>query len=217
MKRKFYLSFAAVVCAGLAVWAQSNVRYESQAGSKIRLDGTSTIHDWYAESGIVAGYIEAPTQLADTSKPVAVGTKLTPKLEVNIPVRSLKSSGKRPMDVVMHEAMNITKHPRIDYKLIDLTVKSVPAKAGDPYQLDATGALTVNGTTKTNQMVVTMTQPGNDKLKFTGTTGIKMTDFGIKPPAPSVGLGLIKTADDVKVTFEWLAEKKAAATAAAAK
>lgn len=212
MKKSLFLTLA--LCAAFAVWAQSTVRYESQAGSKMRIDGTSTIHDWNAESGIIAGFIEAPAELADASKPVPAGTKLTPKVEINIPVRSLKSSGKRPMDVVMHGAMNITKHPRIDYKLLHLVVKNPPAKAGDPYQLEATGALTVNGTTRTNQMLVSMYQPSKDKLRFTGNTALKMTDFGIKPPAPSVGLGLIKTADDIKVTFEWMAALKEAAAAA---
>jgi hypothetical protein len=37
-----------------------------------------------------------------------------------------------------------------------------------------------------------------------------MTDFGMKPPAPSVGLGLIKTADEVKLTFEWVTVRKEA-------
>jgi hypothetical protein len=42
-----------------------------------------------------------------------------------------------------------------------------------------------------------------------------MTDFGIKPPAPAVGLGLIKTADEVTVTFEWNTTRKETKTAAA--
>jgi hypothetical protein len=46
-------------------------------------------------------------------------------------------------------------------------------------------------------------------LKFSGTTALKMTDFGIQPPAPSLALGLIKTGDDVKITFEWLTAKAA--------
>jgi hypothetical protein len=40
-----------------------------------------------------------------------------------------------------------------------------------------------------------------------------MTDFKIEPPAPAIGLGLIKTGDDVKLSFEWLTVPKAAAPA----
>jgi hypothetical protein len=53
-----------------------------------------------------------------------------------------------------------------------------------------------------------------NKLKSTGAVDLKMTDFGIKPPAPSVGLGLIKTGDEIKLTFEWLTAKTAPDTAA---
>jgi hypothetical protein len=56
-------------------------------------------------------------------------------------------------------------------------------------------------------MVVTLVPEGN-KLKATGSRQLKMTDFGIKPPAPAVGLGLIKTADEVTVTFEWTTTRK---------
>jgi hypothetical protein len=217
MKRNVFLTrffSAAVICAAMAALAQSTLRFDSQSGSKIKIEGTSTIHDWTVESGIIQGHIEVPPELADPTKPVAVGTKLKPTLEVTVPVRSLKS-GKKPMDAIMYEAMNMTAHPKIEYRLQELTVKAVPAKTGDPYQLDAKGTLQVSGVTKTNQMVVSMYATEKTKLRFTGTTSLKMTDFGIKPPAPSVGLGLIKTADDVKLTFEWLTAQKAAPAAAA--
>jgi hypothetical protein len=55
-------------------------------------------------------------------------------------------------------------------------------------------------------MPVTITRDG-DKLKITGTTALKMTDHAIKPPAPAVGLGLIKTGDEVKISFEWVTKK----------
>jgi len=40
-----------------------------------------------------------------------------------------------------------------------------------------------------------------------------MTDFGIKPPSPDIpGLSsLIKTGDDVKITFEWTTAQSDAA------
>jgi hypothetical protein len=39
---------------------------------------------------------------------------------------------------------------------------------------------------------------------------VKMTDFGIEPPAPKIALGAIKTSDDVKLTFEWITAPKKA-------
>ena len=56
-------------------------------------------------------------------------------------------------------------------------------------------------------MLVTVTHVDGGKLKVSGKTPLKMTDFGIKPPAPAVGLGLIKTGDEVKISFEWVMKK----------
>jgi polyisoprenoid-binding protein YceI len=83
-------------------------------------------------------------------------------------------------------------------------------KAGEPFQFDTKGELTVAGVTKPIDMVVTLTPMEGNKLKATGSKELKMTDFGMKPPAPTLGLGLIKTADEVTVSFEWMTAKRAA-------
>jgi hypothetical protein len=53
-------------------------------------------------------------------------------------------------------------------------------------------------------MPVTITRVDKDKIKVSGQTALKMTDFGIKPPAPAVALGFIKTEDGVKLALEWV-------------
>ena len=133
------------------------------------------------------------------------------KVEVRVPVTSLKS-GKKLMDEIMHDAMKVKTHTNVTYVLKEM--KAQPRKAGEPMKFDTKGDITVAGVTKPLDMVVTLTPQGN-KLKATGTTQLKMTDFGIKPPAPAVGLGLIKTADEVKIAFEWVTAKREAKTASA--
>ena len=58
-------------------------------------------------------------------------------------------------------------------------------------------------------MPVQVTPLGDKKLKITGHTAAKMTDFKIEPPAPKIALGLIKTGDEVKLSFEWMVAQKA--------
>src|SRR5438034_393784 len=59
----------------------------------------------------------------------------------------------------------------------------------------------------TNTMPVTFERIDKSKILVKGATTLKMTDFGIKPPALTVlGIG-IKTGDDVKLTFEWTTAK----------
>ena len=190
--------------AAFAVYAADAIRFESRPGSKIKVDGTSTVHDWTVESQIVKGTMEVPADFA--SNPGAAAKNA--KVEVTIPVRSLKS-GKTSMNNIMWEAMKMKDHPNIEYKLIELTPKSAGGQ-GSSAQFDAKGTLKVAGVTRTNTMPVTIEKAGENKVKATGTTTVKMTDFGIKPPAPAVGLGFIKTGDDVKITVEWHAEQAAA-------
>ena len=192
------------LCASVTLFAADSVRFESRPGSKVTVDGTSTVHDWTVESRIVKGTMEVPADFASNPAAAAKNTKV----EITIPVRSLKS-GKTSMNNIMWEAMKMKEHPNIVYKLVELTPKSGGAQ-GSSAQFDAKGTLTVAGVTRTNTMPVTIEKAGETKAKATGTTTVKMTDFGIKPPAPTVGLGFIKTGDDVKISFEWHAEQAAA-------
>jgi polyisoprenoid-binding protein YceI len=124
-----------------------------------------------------------------------------------MPVRSFKSEFKR-MDEVMQEHMNESKHKRIEYKLIELKPKSAAGSTG-ALQFDAIGALTINGTTKTNTMPVTI-EKKDGKIKVSGKTQVKMTDYGVKPPAPTIlGMPTIKTGDDLNISFDWVTAPKA--------
>lgn len=190
------------------------IRYQARPGSKVKLDGTSTMHDWTVDSSIIGGYIEFDSNFPlDPSKP-STDLKVTPKVEVTIPVSSLKS-GKSLMDEVMHDAMKMKNYTNITYTLKEMKLKE--RKAGDPLQFDTKGELTVAGVKKEIDMVVTMEPVAPNKLKTSGAKTVKMTDYGIKPPAPAVGLGLIKTGDDVKITFEWMTARKDEKKTASAK
>jgi polyisoprenoid-binding protein YceI len=193
------------LCATLS--AATAVRYEAEPGSKAKVDGTSTVHDWTVESGIIGGFMEADATFdGDSLKSIKIL-----KAEATIPVRSLKS-GKKRMDEVMQEAMKFPQVKTIEYKLANLEEKKAPSKPGVPFQFEATGLLTVSGVTRTNKMQVSIEALDKKRIKVSGDTAVKMTHFGIKPPAPTIALGLIKTGDDVKVHVEWMtapaAEKK---------
>src|SRR5688572_16084895 len=201
-------ALAVLLLSVVAISAQ--VRYQSVPGSKFKIDGTSTVHDWTVESGIVGGFIEFESDsVLDPAKPAAGEVKA--KVEVTMGVRNIKST-KTSMDEIMHDTLKVKDHPQIKYVLKEL--KAQARKAGEPLKFDSKGDLTVAGVTKPIDMVVTLVPAGN-KLKATGSKQLKMTDFGMKPPAPALGLGLIKTGDEVTVTFEWLTARKETKTAAA--
>jgi hypothetical protein len=59
-------------------------------------------------------------------------------------------------------------------------------------------------------MPVKVTLLPDKKMRVAGTVAMKMSDFKIDPPAPKIALGLIKTADDVKIIFDWNLTQKVA-------
>lgn len=183
----------------LALGAAEVVRYESQpAGGKITLEGKSTHGVWTMECAAIGGSIEA-----DAAFPESIATK--PKIEVSVPVGQIKS-GKKAMDTRMLAEMNQPVYRKIEYRVLELKPKGSPS--GGKAEFDATGALTIVGVTRTNTMPVTITRIDKTKLKVNGTTTVKMSDHGIKPPSFDVPLlgGLMNTEDAVKITFEWTPE-----------
>jgi polyisoprenoid-binding protein YceI len=187
----------ALFILGSSVQAENWVRYDAQPGSKLKIDGTSTIHDWTVEGSIIGGFMEVNSAFEQDAKTI----KVNPRVQASVPVRTIKS-GKSRMDQVMHGAMKMKEHPNVEYKLLELTPK-------DGSQYVAKGELTVAGVAKTFEMPVTIERMADKRLKVTGTTPLKMTDFGINPPAPQIALGLIKTGDDVTVSFEWVIAQRA--------
>jgi polyisoprenoid-binding protein YceI len=110
------------------------------------------------------------------------------------------------MDNIMYEHLKMEEHKNIDFVLNSLTVKEV--KGGNTCVFEAEGELKVAGVTKKITMPVEMTAPEENRLKFSGKVDVKMTDFGISPPAPALAGGAIKTGDELKLTFEWVVVKR---------
>jgi len=188
-------------------------RYHAVKGSKVRIDGTSTVHDWQAEGSLIGGWLDFGAGFPDSSNVLTQPGPLTARAEAFIPVRSLKSIEKdgKPysdtMDDVMQEKLLLTAHPRINYRLVQLTLRQGAQAAAESSLCDATGDLVVAGITNRLSFPVQLFFLGDDHLKIAGRTSVKMTDFGIQPPSPKLLLGLIKTGNEVQLSFEWMLAK----------
>lgn len=179
--------------------AADTVKYIAQPGSEVKIDGTSNIHDWTVKGQIISGSMEVSQDFDKDLKAVSPA----PKVNVTIPIRSLKSGNKK-MDEVMQDHMKMKENPSIKYQLTGLKLKAEPKAPNGPAEYTSTGELTVSGVKKTIEMPVTIQRLDGGKLKIKGEAPIKMTDHGIKPPAPALAMGLIKTGDDVKVSVDWV-------------
>lgn len=186
------------------------VRYKAQPlGSSVKVEGTSTVHDWALEGTIVGGFFEAPSTLVlDSAKAEVAGAgdgKIAASAEVSIPITSLKNGHWEGMDEVMQQAMNAENFPRIQYHLTGMTLKT-PHAAASPIQFDTTGELSLNGVTNKISMTVGIETVELNKLKITSSAvPIKMTDYKVTPP---VKAGIFRTDPDVKITFVWAVSHK---------
>lgn len=205
------VTLAALAAGTALLQAADTLRYVAKPGCLVTIDGTSTIHDWTVKGAIIGGSfeIEPEFQTDKTLKSVkSLGSKeAKPKVEVSIPIRSLKSTvalGASKMDEVMQEAMRAAANPVIKYVLTEMTVKGTVPDSGSPVKFDTKGNLSVSGTTNAIDMEVTLERLADDKVKFSGSKVLKMTDFKIQPPAPKLALGAIKTGDEVTIKFDWI-------------
>ena len=207
--------------AAVTVHAAETTTLKTQPGSKIRIDGTANIlhTHWAVQSSLIAGSIEVgPVFPTEPGKTVTPG-KVDAKGECSVPVRSLKSiedDGKPysdAMDDVMYGKLKAQANPKIIYRLMELTLKESAKDKDSPYVFDSKGEVAVAGVTNPVAFPVNVLPVTGNKIRISGNTALKMTDFKIQPPAPTIALGAIKTGDEVKISFEWILTPNTAAAA----
>ena len=213
-------SVLTLLAAGVSVQAAEMAKYYAKSGSKMRMEGTSNIHDWQVEGTLIGGYFEVgPNFPSEPGQPATPG-KIEAHAEPYIMVRSLKSLEKdgKPysdkMDDAMYEKLKVQDNPKIVYHLTEFTLKESAKSKDAPYVCEAKGQLVVGGVTNQITMPVNVLPLGEKKMKISGTTTVKMTDFKIDPPAPKIAMGMIKTGDEVKLIFDWMVAQRSPPTAA---
>jgi polyisoprenoid-binding protein YceI len=153
----------------------------------IKIEGTSTMHDWDMTTGSIAG----------TAAFVLEGNAIRDinSLSITLAAESLKS-GKAAMDKNAYKALKTDRHRDIAFVLTD--VKRIE-KSGGTYTITCQGNLTIAGTTKPIQLTANAVVKGNGKIECSGEYALKMTDYNVEPP--SFMFGSVKTGDDLLVKF----------------
>jgi polyisoprenoid-binding protein YceI len=190
--------------------AAAQTRFNAQPlSSTVKIEGTSTAHDWEMEGTLIGGFVEfeSGAKLDDNLKDGSVAAKV----HALIPVTSIHSKAEHApdiMDHLMQKALKADDFGRIEYTLTDMTFKG-PHAAGQPFTLDTTGNLSIAGVTNKVSFPVTLDASDPGKLKINGTVPLKMTAFGVDPPAPNIAAGLFRCGDDIKIIIDWtLKERK---------
>lgn len=219
--RIFIIAIAIVALLMLAMRAaaEDSIVYKPVAdGSKVKIDGTSSLHDWTVNGQQIDGKVEFLIKVPDgaTAKQITQAILADPKVnaDVAIPVSSLKSAKKdKDMDKKMYEALKSKANPTISYYLTELKVVSENNPDRTDFKLNTIGELTIAGERRTLKMPMAIEVLEGRQLRITGHTWIKMSDYNMKRITALAGA--IKCGDTVEVSVEWLLASPSAAVTSA--
>lgn len=156
--------------------------------SNLKIEGTSSVHEWESTSDQVSGDMVLVSD--------AKSGKQIQSLVVKIPVKSIKS-GKGLMDNKTYEAFNTDKNPLITFQITDVS----PLKfSGKDAEVTVSGDLNMAGFTKKINIKSTGKSLTDGSFQFKGSVPLKMSDFKMKPPTAM--MGVLKTGDAVTIKFD---------------
>jgi polyisoprenoid-binding protein YceI len=191
MKTKFLKSgILLIVCSLFLIPVQTNAQ-ELTVNPKtfsMTIYGTTNVHNFDMKATQASGSL------------VMVNAKQAKSLEIEIPVKGLKSNEKL-MDTKTYEAFNAEKNPKITFKSTDVNSLSVN---GSDINVSISGNMTIAGVTKKVTLVSVgkVVKPG--VYEFKGSIALKMTDYKMSPPTAMLGMMKVGDAITLKydVTFE---------------
>jgi hypothetical protein len=186
MKTSAFIIAALIYTGTINVYAQLEYTIIPES-SKVRIEGTSSLHDWDMTVKDFKCNISA-----------VIGNPAITINQVNFTgFSSAISSQYAIMTSKTRNALKAEKYPEIRFRMIT-PVKIITE--GGSFTGKANGELFIAGKTRTITLSFSgRTRPENT-ITISGTKRIDMTEFGIDPPTAM--LGALKTGKEVTVTFE---------------
>lgn len=184
MKLRAFTFGLLVAAAGLAGWAVMQ-QFTFAAGSRVTVEGTSTVHDWTCTATQISGSFNATAAEA--------GLTGMGGLTVTIPVAALDCNN-GTMNGKLREALGTSA--------IRFTAPNVAAAAasGGRFAVDASGQLTIKGNARATRVQAQGQALGGGRYRFTGSVPVTMSQFGVTPPTAM--MGTLRTGDRVTVRFD---------------
>ena len=187
--KKVKLITLLLLLATQTLLAQTVYKLVPGKGTVITVSGTSNVHGWTMTS-----------KLAESQGVFKLNTKdeiiNLSNFSFSTAAKSLKS-GKSTMDSRTYKTLKAGEFPTINYQL-----KSVDIAMTQPnkYKIQTKGNVTIAGKTQPIAMVVNAVVNADKSITCTGTTPLKLTDFGIEPP--SYMLGAMKVGNELTIKFD---------------
>lgn len=185
----------ALTLAATSTGAQGS-RLELADGSRLWIDGTSTLHNWTCRTTDLRASVELGNGAASV-----LGVGALTRADVIVPVKTLRC-GNAKMDRNMYKALKAEEFATVAYSLARYEMLSGATK--DSVTIRTVGTLTIAGTPREITMDVRALRGAGEIVQGSGRIELLMTDFGIKPPV--VMAGLLKTGNRITVAFDLRAQ-----------
>lgn len=162
-----------------------------QPDSRVWIDGGSTVRGYTCEAASVNGAVNSAAASFDLANLAGAVTGA----EIVIDANALEC-GNGTMNSHMRKALKTGEHGSIRYQLDDYTVR---AAAGET-RVAMNGTLEIAGSRQPVQIEGVAAPALNGGIRVTGSHGILMSDYGVKPP--TLMLGTMKVHDAVTLNFD---------------
>ncbi len=205
---KIILAVLLLAVCGISYANQEIYEFVLEPGSRLWLEGDSTMHPFKAEAEVlkISGFVKRSKDMEFPEKKLReiVAEPELGKFILTIPVEQLSSEtgGLAPR---MHIALKGRAHPEIIFNLKSYEAKKYEPGEGDEllgreelYQVNASGTLLIAGVENTVN-ISSLAKVMDGHILITGEKDLLMTDFGIRPPRM---LGFLRTHDEVTVKWE---------------
>lgn len=190
MKARILLVAVAIAISVLAVagWTVIQNQYTFANGTRVWVEGTSSVHDWSCAAGRINGSL--------SGEPGTGALSAINGINVTIPVASLDCENST-MNGKLREALRASANPNITFTLSNARVSAL---SNGRFPIQATGSLRMAGTTRTMNISASGQALSNGRFRVTGSVPFAMSTFGIDPPTAL--LGTLRTGDNVTVRFD---------------
>ena len=206
MRLRHIIPFHAAACFGLFFLLLSGsgnvfadrIRYAAAPGSKLVLNGDSTLHKYacVAQQFVAEGELKIASKKrdAETIRTAVIEGKMS-TWTVRVPVVGLKSEHSG-LDENLQKSMRSDQFPEITFKMT--TYKTDAAGPDNMLAIKAQGVLTVAGRSRNVSLTGLMTITGAG-FTLSGKKDLLMSEYSVEPPV--LFMGTVKTDDKIEIQF----------------
>ena len=166
-----------------------------QPESKLWVDGTSTVRAFNCSTTQFTAKIE--TEAPQSIAALMLGQKAVQTVVADFPTDKLDCKN-GTMNEHMRKALKASDNPTIQFRLGSYDMATTDGQIKGQLR----GTLVMGGVEKPVVIDATAKPAGEGQLRVTGTTKLRMTEWGLKPP--TLMFGTMKVNENVQVGFDLL-------------